>query len=143
VDSLPGVPPGSSFVGTFDREEAVQDETIDFFASGHVLVEGILAHYDDSPEGRVACLELPGTKRESGIVAIYKDEADAEVIAVDASGRRRHDWTATLQREPSEVRRPSAERMTGVNWAALVARLRGSFDPARRPYAVIGIVAGL
>src|SRR6185503_13621852 len=47
VDSLPGVPGGSTYVGTFDREEAVADETIDFFASGHPLVEGVLAHLED------------------------------------------------------------------------------------------------
>jgi ATP-dependent helicase HepA len=48
VDSLPGVPGGSSYVGTFDREEAVEDESIDFFASGHPLVEGVLAHFEDN-----------------------------------------------------------------------------------------------
>ena len=65
VDSLPGVPGGSSFVGTFDREEAVEDETIDFFASGHPLVEGLLAHYEDDPKGRVARLEvrIPAARR--------------------------------------------------------------------------------
>jgi ATP-dependent helicase HepA len=47
VDSLPGVPGGSSFVGSFDREEAVEDESIDFFASGHPLVEGVLAYFED------------------------------------------------------------------------------------------------
>ena len=48
VDSLPGVPGGSTYVGTFDREEAVEDESIDFFASGHPLVEGILAYLEDT-----------------------------------------------------------------------------------------------
>jgi len=48
VDSLPGVPGGSAYVGTFDREEAVEDESIDFFASGHPLVEGILAYFEDT-----------------------------------------------------------------------------------------------
>jgi len=48
VDSLPGVPDGSTYVGTFDREEAVEDESIDFFASGHLLVEGILAYLEDT-----------------------------------------------------------------------------------------------
>ena len=48
VDSLPGVPGGSGYVGTFDREEAVEDESIDFFASGHPLVEGILAYFEDT-----------------------------------------------------------------------------------------------
>jgi ATP-dependent helicase HepA len=47
VDSLPGVPGGSAYVGTFDREEAVEDESIDFFASGHPLVEGVLAYFED------------------------------------------------------------------------------------------------
>ena len=35
IDCLPGVPGGSSFLGSFDRDYAVEDETIDFFASGH------------------------------------------------------------------------------------------------------------
>ena len=51
VDSLPGVPGDWSFVGTFDREEAVEDESIDFFASGHPLVEGILAYFEDDTRG--------------------------------------------------------------------------------------------
>lgn len=52
VDSLPGVPGGSAYVGTFDREEAVEDESIDFFASGHPLVEGILAYFEDMAGGQ-------------------------------------------------------------------------------------------
>jgi len=54
VDSLPGVPGGSTYVGTFDREEAVEDESIDFFASGHLLVEGILAYLEDTTGYRPA-----------------------------------------------------------------------------------------
>ena len=141
VDSLPGVPAGATFVGTFDREEAVQDETIDFFSSGHSLVEGILLHYDDSGEGRVACVELPGSRGESGIVAIYRSGADIEVIAVDRAGRRRHDWTAVLQGDLGSVRWVRADR-TSVNWDQLVTRLRDRFDFERRPYVVLGIVAG-
>jgi ATP-dependent helicase HepA len=38
VDSLPGVPGGTSFLGTFSRAEAVADETLDFFAAGHPIV---------------------------------------------------------------------------------------------------------
>jgi ATP-dependent helicase HepA len=51
VDSLPGVAGGSAYVGTFDREEAVEDESIDFFASGHPLVEGLLAYFEDLGDG--------------------------------------------------------------------------------------------
>jgi ATP-dependent helicase HepA len=66
VDSLPGVPGGASFLGTFDREEAVADESIDFFASGHPLVEGILAEIDDGPLGRTAILHVEA-KGETGL----------------------------------------------------------------------------
>jgi len=55
VDSLPGVAGGFAYVGTFDREEAVEDESIDFFASGHPLVEGVLAYFEDNaayPSGK-------------------------------------------------------------------------------------------
>jgi ATP-dependent helicase HepA len=52
VDSLPGVPGGSAYVGTFDREEAVEDESIDFFASGHPLVEAVLAYFEDVEDRR-------------------------------------------------------------------------------------------
>jgi ATP-dependent helicase HepA len=52
VDSLPGVPGGTAYVGTFDREEAVEDESIDFFASGHPLVEAVLAYFEDEEDKR-------------------------------------------------------------------------------------------
>jgi len=41
VEHLPGVSAGSRWLGTFDRGEAVEKEDLDFFASGHALVEGI------------------------------------------------------------------------------------------------------
>ncbi|HQR47205.1 MAG TPA: SNF2-related protein, partial [Thermoanaerobaculia bacterium] len=43
LEHLPGVPSGSRFLGTFDRDEAVLKEEIDFFSSGHPLVEGLFA----------------------------------------------------------------------------------------------------
>ena len=74
VDGLPGVPAGSGYVGTFDREEAVENEFIDFFASGHPLVEGIFAHYEESAIGRAVRFEMAmGTEASEGLVAIYKD----------------------------------------------------------------------
>jgi hypothetical protein len=42
-------------VGTFDREEAVEDESIDFFASGHPLVEGVLAFVEDAADPVTDC----------------------------------------------------------------------------------------
>ena len=38
----------ASFLGTFSREEAVRDESIDFYASGHPMVEGLLAHLEEN-----------------------------------------------------------------------------------------------
>ena len=85
VDGLPGVPGGSSYVGSFDREEAVENETIDFFASGHPLVEGIFAHFEESALGRVARFEVEiGQERGEGLVAVYKDGPVFEVVAFDS-----------------------------------------------------------
>ena len=83
IDSLPGVAAGTLALGTFDREHAVADETIDFFSSGHALVEGLLAHFEDDPKGRVARLEIqiPGEPGR-GLVAIYKDGPQFDVLRV-------------------------------------------------------------
>jgi ATP-dependent helicase HepA len=141
VDSLPGVSGGSSFVGTFDREEAVQDELIDFFASGHSLVEGLLAHVEDSPAGRVGRLELAiGPETGEGILVIYKDGSQIEVLAFDAAGRRRPTWAAAFDKRPLPARALRGERGDQVDWPAVVSRARAKLDPAREPYAVVGIV---
>ena len=49
VDHLSGVPAGARFLGTFDRAAAVRQEELDYFASGHPLVEGVLAELEDGP----------------------------------------------------------------------------------------------
>lgn len=104
IDHLPGVMPGSVFRGTFDREEAVADETLDFFASGHPLVEGVLAELEEGPRGRVAMLQVPGEREEFGLLAIVKKAGAAgvpgegdggyELLAFDSQGRPRTDLAA-------------------------------------------------
>jgi ATP-dependent helicase HepA len=136
VDSLPGVSGGSSWVGSFDREEAVEDETIEYFASGHPLVEGILAHIDDSAEGRVACFELHASPPGEGIAAMYKNGPGFEVIAMDSSGRQRPEWAAALQQRPLAV--PPADMQTSV--FEMAARLGGRLDSNRPPYMVAALV---
>jgi ATP-dependent helicase HepA len=135
VDSLPGVSAGASFIGSFDREYAVQDEAIDFFASGHALVEGVLAHYEDDPQGRVAFLDvvLPGPPG-IGVVAIYKDGPACDAVAVDADGRARPEWAQAFLQPGLRAARMEAETVAAHNWSALVR----SLDP-RRPYAVAGV----
>lgn len=68
------MPGGSAFVGSFDREEAVERETLDFFASGHPLVEGIFAHLEDSASGRAARVEveIASARRPHAVAAVVE-----------------------------------------------------------------------
>jgi len=140
VDSLPGVQGGTSFVGAFDREYAVANETIDFFASGHALVEGVLAHFEEDPKGRVARLELrlPGAPG-AGLVVLYKDGPEFEAAAVDLDGQPRPDWADAFRRQPLAAQRMSAEDAAAHDWPALVARLAPPLG-SRRPHAIAAVV---
>jgi ATP-dependent helicase HepA len=140
LDSLPGVPGGSSFVGSFDREYAVEDESIDFFASGHPLVEGLLAHFEENPKGRVARLEIqvPG-QSGAGVIAVYKDGPEFEVVAFDADGRARPDWAEAFSRWPLAAQKMPAKDAAAQDWPALVSRLAPQFGD-RRPHAVAAVI---
>jgi hypothetical protein len=141
VDSLPGVTGGSSYVGTFDREEAVEKETIDFFSSGHPLIEGIFAYYEDSALGRVARFEIEiGAERGQGLVALYKDGPVCEVAAIDSAGHTRPDWAAVIRQRPLRARRVGRDADAGVDWTDLVRRLGTRLDAARRPHALAALV---
>jgi ATP-dependent helicase HepA len=141
VDSLPGVPGGSTFVGSFDREEAVEDETIDFFASGHALVEGTFAWVEDSSFGRVARLEVAiGAERGIGLVAIYKDGPGFDVVACDSTERARPDWAAAFRQQPLRTRRVAGVPVPDSDWTAMIRQLGARLEPARRPYALAAIV---
>ena len=143
VDSLPGVPGGSSFLGTFDRELAVEDERLDFLASGHPLVEGVLAHLEDAPSGRVAVLRVAlGDEKGLGLLAFYKDGPVFEAVAVDADGRPRPDWANALRARPLRTRRVPAETARRPGWDAAVRRLAAALDPARRPVALAALIVG-
>ena len=142
VDGLPGVPGGSSYVGSFEREEAVEHETIDFFASGHPLVEGIFAHFDESAIGRVARFEIESARNEhgEGLVAIYKEGPVFEVVAIDSAGQLRQDWAATIRQRPLRAQRVADETNESVDWAGLVRRLGKQLDATRRPHALAAIL---
>jgi ATP-dependent helicase HepA len=141
IDSMPGVAAGAAFVGTFDREMAVENETVDFFASGHQLVEGVLAHFDDNSIGRVARLEFSaGEERGQGLVAIYRDGATFDVVALDADGRDRTDWAALFREHPLRVRRLGSDVVDGPEWRAMVRRLGSRLDARRRTHALAAVV---
>lgn len=140
VDGLPGVPGGSTFVGTFDREEAVEHETLDFFASGHPLVEGVFAHFEDSSLGRVARFSLEvGTERGEGLVAVYKDGAGFDVVALDSTGGSRPDWAEAIRQRPLRAGYLISNAADKRDWTAMVRRLGPQLDPGRRPHALAAI----
>jgi ATP-dependent helicase HepA len=140
IDALPGVPAGASFVGTFDREHAVENETIDFFASGHPLVEGLLAHFEEDPKGRVGRLEvrLPG-QDGTGLIVIYKDGPELEVVALDAEGGARRDWADAFTHSAVRAQRMAPDDVAAHDWATVVTRLGASLGP-RRPHAIAAVV---
>jgi ATP-dependent helicase HepA len=142
VDGLPGVPGGSSYVGTFDREEALEEETLDFFASGHPLVEGIFAHFEESALGRVARFEITiGRDRGEGLVAVYKDGPAFEVVVIDSTGRARPGWAAAFRQRPILARQiTDAPTIEDRTWMRMVRRLGPLLEPARRPHALAAIV---
>jgi ATP-dependent helicase HepA len=141
VDSLPGVAGGSSFLGTFDREAAVEDETLDYFAAGHPLVEAILAHLEETPSGRVAVLDVAiGRERGFGLLALYKDGPAFEAVVVDEEGRERPAWAAALRRRPLRTRRGNAEKVAQEpGWSARIARVAAFLDSSRRPVALAAV----
>jgi ATP-dependent helicase HepA len=140
IDSLPGVPGGSTFIGTFDRTAAVENETLDFFASGHPLVEGVFAHLDESAIGRVCRCQIElGRPREEGLVAVYKEARGFEIRALDATGRERADWVEALCRRPLAVR-PVGSDGDDRAWMAVARTLAAKLDPARRLHALASVL---
>jgi ATP-dependent helicase HepA len=136
VDYLPGVTPGSSFLGTFSRERAVEEETLDFFSSGHPLVEGILFELEEGARGRVALLQIAGEEEVFGLLAIYKHGEDWQAVAVDSQGRTRPDlaerFTAeTLRPEPIDVRKWTGQ----ASWGKAIRRMADKL-PEGEPMAL-------
>jgi ATP-dependent helicase HepA len=143
VDSLPGVAGGSSFLGTFDREQAVDDERLDYFAAGHPLVEGLLAHLEDSPLGRVTVLRVTiGEEKGVGLVAFYKGGPAFDVVVIDPQAQPRPEWAAALRRRPLRTRRPPLGLLQAPAWPATIRRLASALDPSRRPVALAALVVG-
>ena len=143
IDSLPGVSGGASFLGTFDRETAVADESLDFFAAGHPLVEGLLAHLEDGALGRVAVLSVSiGTETGQGLLALYREGEGAGflAVAVDERGRRRPDWAAALVQRPLRTRRGGSRAAEEAGWAGRIRGLAKALDPGRAPVAVAALI---
>jgi len=144
VDSLPGVAGGASFLGTFDREEAVADESIDFYASGHPLVEGLLAEIDDGPMGRTAILHVDAYGESGfGLLALYRTERGFAAECVDVLGVSRPDWAALLTSRPLRSRRVRTEPLLAQpGWAEGIRMMAERLTRRDRPAAVAAVVVG-
>ena len=137
IDHLPQVPAGMTFHGTFDREEAVADETLDFFASGHALVEGVLAELEDGPRGRVALLQIRGDEEVFGLLALYKRGADWEAVAVVGKGEGRPDLAARLTAKDVELEHVEPRKWTAQpRWGEGIRRLARTLPEGEKPQAV-------
>ena len=137
VDHLPGVVAGSRFLGTFNREEAVADESLEFFASGHPLVEGILAELEDGARGRSALLQLEGGEEEVfGLFAIYRVGTEWQAAVIDNRGKSRPDLADRLLNEPIEPQPFDTKKwIRQRSWRAGILRM-GEALPDALPHAV-------
>jgi ATP-dependent helicase HepA len=92
VETIPGVPEDSRWRGTFSRAEAIEKDELDFYASGHPLVEGLLLELEDGLRGRSAAFEVPHAElRGMGLLCVYRHAGDWTPIVVDALGKLRPD----------------------------------------------------
>lgn len=128
IEALHGVPVGSRFLGTFDRAEAVANETIDFYASGHPLVEAILAELADGTHGRVALQEIPDAPFEGvGLLIVERSSPEFRVRAFDLEGKEHPEWVDVALHPPKEAREIPGPLWGVEGWAertrGLLARL--------------------
>jgi hypothetical protein len=97
VETLPGVGEDSRWIGTFDRREALEKEEMDFFASGHPLVEGLLLELADGSRGRAGICEIPHAEETGvGLFCAYRQGSGWQPIVVDGRGELRPDWAPKI-----------------------------------------------
>ncbi len=125
VEHLPGVPGGARWLGTFDRGEAVLKEDLDFFASGHALVEGIFQELQDGVRGRVGLLLLEKARTSgAGLLFVFRRGAGVEAAAVAFDGTPRADWAELILR-----RRADARGLRPEDWLSMLKKAAGGRIP--------------
>jgi len=139
VDHLPGVAAGTRFLGTFDRERAVAVESLDFFASGHNLVEGMLAELEEGERGRSAFFFAAAVEGDPafGLLALYHDDQGVDAVAVDEKGELRPDVAERLFGGDVDLRPVDAARWTAQRaWKRAIKTMAKSLPGERPPSAV-------
>jgi len=75
VDALPGlsIHEEKTVLGSFWRDTAVEQEEIEFFATGHPVVEALFGFLKDGPHGRnsVRFIEKRGPVKAKGVEAVF------------------------------------------------------------------------
>ena len=134
VEHLPGVAGGARWLGTFDRDEAVRKEDLDFFASGHALVEGLFRELEDGARGRTGLLliEKAGVSG-AGLLYVLRRGTGVEVTATGFDGSPRPEWAELILGRGAGVRGIRPENWLKIlrkaaggrtpDWASLVRRL--------------------
>jgi ATP-dependent helicase HepA len=140
------VPGGTRYLGTFDRGEAVVREELEYFASGHPLVEGLLAELEDGSRGRTALVELTGAGG-SGLAFLLLVVSPGSVRAevCDHEGRPRPDWMPLLLARRRDLRglsRHEGERRLppGLDWRASLEKAAGRLGEGLRAAAAVYLV---
>ena len=134
VDSLPGVPGGTRFLGTFDREEAVVREELEYFASGIPSSRGSWPSSRTDRAGGRRCWSCPVRGGPaSGCSASWPATADR------GAGHRprraaRPDWARLIVKKRDALRglpREDWERELpdGLDWPAFLASAPGPEAP--------------
>lgn len=137
IDSLPGVTPGSRFLGTFDRREAVEDEGLEFFAAGHPLVEGVLAELEEGPRGRASLLQVKGEVEAFGLLAVYSAPPEFVAVAIDNKGEDRPELAELLTSRQLAPEAFAARKWTGQpSWRKGVLRMAKALPDDIIPVAV-------
>ena len=122
-------------MGTFDRDHAVEDETIDYFASGHALVEGLLMHFEEDPKGTRGASRSPDPwRRRQGVGLDQQRGPQFEVSALDTDAS-----AAGLGGRVAASQEMSSADAIGSDWRSLIARL-ATQQGDRTPHAVAAIV---
>jgi len=142
VEGLAGVPDDARYLGTFDREEAVEKDEIEFFSSGHPLVEGLLLELADGNRGRAALLEAPiGPGEGAALVGIFTLGPRWGLLAVDLDGRPQPKWAQQMLERLSDVRGIPIDDQADERWGKVIRGLGDALQAAAPEDAELSAVA--
>jgi hypothetical protein len=137
----------SRWLGTFDREEAVTREELDFFSLGHPLVEGLFSELEDGTRGRTALISLDRTGKSAlGLLLVTKTGAGFGVAAIGFDGTPHPDHAELRVRgrarlskvRPEEWNSLAKQQAPGTPWPQLCRGLAEKRGAGGRLLAIAG-----